>query len=864
VSTPAPFPLETLLAERAWVRALARSLVADEHAADDLEQDAWVAVLERPPARTTSPRGWLATVLRRGAGRGRRGDFRRARRERAAARPESLPSTGDVVANAEWHARVVRAVLALEEPYRTTLLLRHFEGLPPREVAARTGVPVETARSRAQRGLARLRERFDAESGGDRRAWAVPVAALAGPGAGGGGGGATGTGTGIGTAAAAATGGLAMTTAAKAGVAGAVLAAAVGAFLLLRDRPEGAAVPRAGDVPAAVARGEPAPGLARSGDATPAAEPVARGEPAPAPPAAAGAAANRLRVVEAPEATGAAVPGATVIGFGAGGERHEATTDATGTIVWPAGTGPFVSGWAGAPGFALRRFERLDPAAGARIALERSPPLAVRFTLDGRDLAPDEARRRYAAAEASPWVRWVPEEALSSADLAHLFRLWAAPRGTWSAGGLVMHGPGGASLSPAPASGVWWVVVERPGDEAHVARLDLGARREVTVPLRGAVDVVRLRAVDAETGAALPEAVAVPYSEIGDDRAFVNGAPRVADGHGEWEVPVPVRASGADGFRNATWWVSSGDDRVASVAAYELEAARGRALDVLLVRTATVRGRAWLPSGLPAAGRTVLHTRKGRSTSTTVAADGSFVLTGVPARPPRANLMLVGDLDRMEVRMAEVDVVPGGEAEVAFGSPRGERAAGTVRGRVTAGGAPVAGVVVAVGGDRAPALSTTDADGRFLAEGVPAGETALAVLLGVAGVADDFAIQSVRPVRVDAGRDTVFDFDLPGGALRVRVVDDATGRPVEKAYVLASPRDRAAERDRFPGFRYGPGWCAATDASGVALLPGLLPGAPHEVLAVRMGDRAEGKADSAVAGTAAAPGEVTVRVRKRD
>jgi RNA polymerase sigma-70 factor (ECF subfamily) len=62
--------------------------------------------------------------------------------------------------------RLVAALLALEEPYRAALLLRYFEDLSVPEVALRLGVPLETARTRLRRGLARLRERLDQERRG--------------------------------------------------------------------------------------------------------------------------------------------------------------------------------------------------------------------------------------------------------------------------------------------------------------------------------------------------------------------------------------------------------------------------------------------------------------------------------------------------------------------------------------------------------------------------------------------------------------------------------------------------------------------------------------------------------------------------
>ena len=175
-ASPSPVPpIERLLAERAWVRAFARSLVSDEASADDLEQQAWVAALEAPPPHGGSPRGWFATVLRRAASKGRRSAVRVGQRERGAARPEAVAATADVVAQAELEHRVVAAVLALDEPYRSTVLLRWYEGLPPREIAARMGVPVETVRSRAQRALARLRDDLDRAHGGRRNAWAVAL-----------------------------------------------------------------------------------------------------------------------------------------------------------------------------------------------------------------------------------------------------------------------------------------------------------------------------------------------------------------------------------------------------------------------------------------------------------------------------------------------------------------------------------------------------------------------------------------------------------------------------------------------------------------------------------------------------------------
>src|SRR5437879_6373485 len=105
-----PLPPEALLAHRQWVRELARRLVADESAADDLEQQTWLAALRSSPRHGGSPKAWLATVLRSWLHKTRRGEERRARRERAAARCGPAPSTAEIVAEAEAHRRVVDAV----------------------------------------------------------------------------------------------------------------------------------------------------------------------------------------------------------------------------------------------------------------------------------------------------------------------------------------------------------------------------------------------------------------------------------------------------------------------------------------------------------------------------------------------------------------------------------------------------------------------------------------------------------------------------------------------------------------------------------------------------------------------------------
>ncbi|HZN38496.1 MAG TPA: sigma-70 family RNA polymerase sigma factor [Planctomycetota bacterium] len=104
---------------------------------------------------------------------------RRRRREAAVARNEPVPSTATIVARDLLRRRVADAVLALDDPYRTTVWLRWFEGLDVAGVAERMKVPANTVRTRLQRAHARLKQQLDRDHGD--REWgllAAPIALL--------------------------------------------------------------------------------------------------------------------------------------------------------------------------------------------------------------------------------------------------------------------------------------------------------------------------------------------------------------------------------------------------------------------------------------------------------------------------------------------------------------------------------------------------------------------------------------------------------------------------------------------------------------------------------------------------------------
>jgi RNA polymerase sigma factor (sigma-70 family) len=179
---PAGSPLgsEELLAHAGFLRALARGLCTDDARADDLVQDTFVAALERPPVERGALRGWLATVARHLAANRARAEARRDAREAHVGRPEGHEPEHTALERLELSRRLAEAVLDLGEPYRTAIYLRYHEGLSPREIAQRLGVPVKTVKTRLARALADLRQRMDERSQG-RGTWMPALLALAWP-----------------------------------------------------------------------------------------------------------------------------------------------------------------------------------------------------------------------------------------------------------------------------------------------------------------------------------------------------------------------------------------------------------------------------------------------------------------------------------------------------------------------------------------------------------------------------------------------------------------------------------------------------------------------------------------------------------
>ncbi len=150
-----------LLKHEAFVRRIAGFLLNDPNDVDDLTQDVWVSALQRKDFGTRDLRDWLASTVRSMVGNRKRSEGRRAVREREASSVEEAPCPLDA-----WTARqvVVNAVLALDEPFRSTVIWAYGEGLSTSEIAKREKIAEGTVRSRLFRAHAKLREDLGSDS----------------------------------------------------------------------------------------------------------------------------------------------------------------------------------------------------------------------------------------------------------------------------------------------------------------------------------------------------------------------------------------------------------------------------------------------------------------------------------------------------------------------------------------------------------------------------------------------------------------------------------------------------------------------------------------------------------------------------
>ena len=124
----------------------------------------WRSAASFSPERG-SARAWVVTMARRRAvDRVRSSQAARDREEQWRGYMPDIDLTVQAVEDSLAGEDVRRALDAVGEPQRSTLVMAYFTGLTHTEIARRTGVPLGTVKTRIRNGIARLRKEMGAES----------------------------------------------------------------------------------------------------------------------------------------------------------------------------------------------------------------------------------------------------------------------------------------------------------------------------------------------------------------------------------------------------------------------------------------------------------------------------------------------------------------------------------------------------------------------------------------------------------------------------------------------------------------------------------------------------------------------------
>lgn len=724
---------QTLLEHSARVRALARALVLDPNEALDIEQTAWRRALES--GRSTFSAAWLAAVVRNVArSRWREGARRREREGRAGAERPPGASPAEILEREEQRRRLVEHVLALGEPWRTTLVLHYLEERSLREVAASMDAPLETVRARVKRGLELLRERLRRESGPN---WALALL------------------SGLrmeseSTGAALSAGGvLVMGTAAK--LAAAAALGVLSLVLLLRSRASEPAQPE--PLEAATAQHSR---VSSDGEHAASAAPVAERAAAPDAPSAVPAVASD----SAPSATGVQLrvlwehdraPAAGIwVELRASGDpapdlqRRRALSDAEGWVRFEAV----------APGRVRAKADRGVQFGGeVRVGEVLQGELLLRDGFRVRGEVVDEHERAVAGAEI-----WLETETLVGDGFA-VAR--TDSRGRFELAGLA---PDSSSLIGARAPG-------RAPSAQHIL-------------FGGDTRVVELRLVLRAPGAALSVSVVDSFGAPVPGAVACLGEPswraKLSNLDDPRQMPPPALTARADAAGRIEFHSVALGEQPLCVRAPDLAPWRGvvaigreASARVVLERGVVLRGEVLDADGAPVAGARVAVGPLGEflEVATTSARDGSFTLRGLAGGSFKANLRAEG----VGSAQAQFHAAPGEELDWRVQLPRG----GVIRGRVVAPGVALDELVVlktALQGIAFEQVSAKlDAEGRFRFEGCEDVDVELTVERS-GGLTPLLRKRAVRP----SDEELVLALDpanFPSARLRGRVVDER-GEPL--------------------------------------------------------------------------------------
>ncbi len=143
---------------------LAALLVDDIGTAEELVQDAFVAVARQGTAALRDPEAAPAylrsAVLNRARSQLRKREVRR-RHLRGVEPPTDAPPADREVLASDEHARMLRALDSLPDRQRQVLVLRYYGELTEAEIADALGISRGSVKTHASRGLAALEARLE-------------------------------------------------------------------------------------------------------------------------------------------------------------------------------------------------------------------------------------------------------------------------------------------------------------------------------------------------------------------------------------------------------------------------------------------------------------------------------------------------------------------------------------------------------------------------------------------------------------------------------------------------------------------------------------------------------------------------------
>ena len=154
-----------------FVYGLALRVIGDVRAAEDVTQDVFLCLWERPHAFDPDRgalRTWLGTLAhRRAVDHVRREEARRRRALRDAAQASVTPDVEEMAFALLAAERVRAALVTLPDEQREAIELAYFGGKTYREVAVVLGIPEGTAKSRLRLGLRRIADALEPGTGAE-------------------------------------------------------------------------------------------------------------------------------------------------------------------------------------------------------------------------------------------------------------------------------------------------------------------------------------------------------------------------------------------------------------------------------------------------------------------------------------------------------------------------------------------------------------------------------------------------------------------------------------------------------------------------------------------------------------------------